>query len=376
MKTKITSISPEEVQAVKKPLNKASTLPPQAYTSLEIYALEEQNIFRKHWLCVGHTSQISQPGDYFILDLLGEPLIVTRNFKGNIQVLSNVCRHRYATIVEDSGNAKSLLCPYHHWKYSLDGQLMAAPGMERADDFRKAEICLPKLRSEIWEGFIFMSFDQDVQSLGSQLATLSQLVANYQLSEMRIVETLAYDCHFNWKQIVENTIEHYHHTAVHSQTLNRIAPTDSTVDMQSDGLYNISRVGGEVSAPKNGLPIIKNLQNWQRSDLLLLLIYPFNILAIFPERLTFMQLIPISIGRFAVKFNYCMPASNFAKPEYVNALKKVVREFANQVNQEDLAINEGVWKGLQSSLCKPGRFSYLEKKIWEFNQWWLDEMMD
>jgi phenylpropionate dioxygenase-like ring-hydroxylating dioxygenase large terminal subunit len=369
-------LSEPEIAAVQRPLNQAATLPPQAFTSPEIYALEEQKIFRKHWLCVGHVGQIPNPGDYFSFDLSGEPLVVTRDFNGHIQALSNVCRHRSMTLVEGSGNAKSLLCPYHYWSYALDGQLIAAPGMKQAENFHKTEICLPKLRVEIWEGFIFINFDRDAQPLGPQLATLSQLVANYQLPEMRIVETLDYDCQFNWKQAIENTIEHYHHTAVHSKTLNRVAPTDNTVDLQGDKLYNISRVVGKAGTPQHGLPMMDNLQAWQCSDLLLLLIYPCNLFAFFPERLTFMQLSPDSVGRFTMKFNYCMPAANLDKPDYVDALKKVVSEFAMQVNREDMAINEGVWKGLQSCLGQAGRFSHLEKTIWEFDQWWLQQMLD
>lgn len=374
-KQKISFISDREIEAVQQPLNKASTLPPQVYTSPEVYALEEQNIFRQQWLCIGRADQIPNPGDYFSLDLLGEPLVATRDFNGNIQVLSNVCRHRYMKLVEGAGNAKYLACPYHLWNYSLDGQLIAAPKMERAENFHKADVCLPKLRFEIWEGFIFINFDRNARPLAPQLATLSQLIANYQLSEMRIVETLIYDCQCNWKQVVENYIDTSHHQAVHQSTINRFAPTDGTVDMDSDGPYNICRIEVGTYDSQSGLPILEGLKDWQRTNMVLIHLYPFNLISLSRERFSFWQLKPISVGRLTVKINYCIPASSLANSEYTGALKKVVREFSSRVNEEDMVVNEGVWKGLQSSFSQPGRLSHLDKRIWEFNQWWLEQMM-
>ncbi len=375
MTDRILTITPEQIMAVQQPLSQAYTLPPQAYTSPEIYALEKQKIFRKNWICVGRAEEIPNPGDYFSLELFGEPLLVIRDFNSNIQVLSNVCSHRYATLVEGSGNRKSLLCPYHNWNYSLTGELIAAPGMERTEGFEKGDVCLPKLRSEIWEGFIFINCDRNAQPLSPQLATLSQLVANYNLSEMRILEKLSYDFHFNWKLIVENFSETYHHNSVHRHTLGLLSPTEATLDMESNGPYNICRVVGKAYDSENKLPPIDSLKDWQCTDALQFWIYPFLGVGIFPDRLTFIQVIPITVDSIQVHYNYCMPAANFSNPEYVDALQKTVRELSTKINQEDQVVNEKAWKGLQSCWSRSGRLSHFEKTIWEFNQWWLSQMM-
>src|SRR5579862_3022903 len=61
------------------PLLQASTHPPEFYTSKEFYELEVQRIFLKEWLCVGRWDEIEKPGDFFTINLLGEPLIIARN---------------------------------------------------------------------------------------------------------------------------------------------------------------------------------------------------------------------------------------------------------------------------------------------------------
>ena len=39
------------------------SLPPEAYTDLDLHALELDAIFRKEWLCVGRAEYIPAPGD-------------------------------------------------------------------------------------------------------------------------------------------------------------------------------------------------------------------------------------------------------------------------------------------------------------------------
>ena len=67
------------------------TLPPAMYSSPEIYAAEVGAIFEKEWVCLGRIEEISHPGDYFTVDLVGDPLLVVRGEDGRVRALSNVC---------------------------------------------------------------------------------------------------------------------------------------------------------------------------------------------------------------------------------------------------------------------------------------------
>ena len=75
-------------------VNEACLLPPELYTSPEWFDFERRAIFGHSWLCVGRENQIPEPGDWFAFELVDEPLLVVRDKRGEVRVLSAVCRHR------------------------------------------------------------------------------------------------------------------------------------------------------------------------------------------------------------------------------------------------------------------------------------------
>ena len=106
-------------------------MPQKYFVSPEIFAQEQKKIFLEKWLLVGHESQIAKPGDYFVTDVAGESLIVTRDQGSVIRAFYNVCRHRGTRLKEDAcGHASAIQCPYHAWTYGLDGELIGAPHMD------------------------------------------------------------------------------------------------------------------------------------------------------------------------------------------------------------------------------------------------------
>ncbi len=132
----------------------ARTMPPAFYTSPEFLEIEQEHLLRRQWLCVGHTGEIPQPGDFFTAELLGEPLLVVRDQENKVRVLSNVCRHRGNLVAEGKGNTKRFMCQYHAWTYRTDGSLLRAPYMEDVKNFDLKGCALPRLACEIWNHFI------------------------------------------------------------------------------------------------------------------------------------------------------------------------------------------------------------------------------
>ena len=113
------------------PLEDAETLPPECYTDRDFYELEKQALFNHEWLCVGRESDIPDAGDFFTTHIVDEPIIVVRNKSGNIKALSAVCQHRAMLVAEGKGNKRAFRCPYHHWTYSLDGDLLKGQRWKR-----------------------------------------------------------------------------------------------------------------------------------------------------------------------------------------------------------------------------------------------------
>jgi nitrite reductase/ring-hydroxylating ferredoxin subunit len=154
------------------PLSRATTLPPEAYTSEGFFQLEVERIFRREWLIVGHVSQCARVGDYFTLDLLGEMIVVVRA-ADRIRALSRICLHRWAPLVSGSGHARRFSCPFHKWAYGLDGQLLGAPLMDQVE-FDPQSCRLPEYRTEIVDGFIYLNFSGDAAPLAPQLSEMTQ----------------------------------------------------------------------------------------------------------------------------------------------------------------------------------------------------------
>ena len=100
----------------------------EIFVSEEIYRREQEQIFARAWLFVGHESQIPRPGDYFVSSMGEESVILCRDRAGRIHVFLNSCRHRGMRVCRyDDGNTVEFMCPYHGWSYATDGALVGVP---------------------------------------------------------------------------------------------------------------------------------------------------------------------------------------------------------------------------------------------------------
>src|ERR1043165_1754374 len=141
----------------------AKTLPQRYLVSPEIFKKEQERIFSTHWLCVGHQSQLTTAGAYFVQEVAGESLIILRDQKQQLRAFYNVCRHRGTRLAEQkTGHFHATIqCPYHAWTYGLDGKLVGAPHMDEIPGFSKANYSLQQVAVALWEGFIFLNLDKD-----------------------------------------------------------------------------------------------------------------------------------------------------------------------------------------------------------------------
>jgi phenylpropionate dioxygenase-like ring-hydroxylating dioxygenase large terminal subunit len=100
----------------------------RAWSDPGIYELEKQGIFGKSWLFLAHESQVPNPGDFVQAYMCETPIIVARGADGKVHANINSCTHRGLPICRaDHGNAKSFVCPYHNWNFSVEGKLQAIP---------------------------------------------------------------------------------------------------------------------------------------------------------------------------------------------------------------------------------------------------------
>ncbi|MEM7226545.1 MAG: aromatic ring-hydroxylating dioxygenase subunit alpha [Pseudomonadota bacterium] len=203
----------------------AQTMPSAFYTAPAVLDLEREALFRREWICVGRIDEVAKPGDFMTFDILDEPVLVIHGDDGQIRALSNVCRHRGMVIASGQGNRKRLACPYHAWTYDSRGRLIGAPHMNERPDFDRTAICLPEFRSEVWQGFLFVTLDAETPPLAPRLADLEPLVRNYHFDEMTLRYVAEGVWETNWKCLMENFMEGYHLSPLHRTTLHPVNPT-------------------------------------------------------------------------------------------------------------------------------------------------------
>ncbi len=171
----------------------ATTLPQRYFVSRKVFAEEQDSIFSRQWICVGHRSEIANVGDYFVREVAGESLIVAREQKEIVRAFYNVCRHRGTRLCENAtGHAAAIQCPYHAWTYSLDGRLLGAPHMDAAAGFDKSNYSLGAVHLGLWEGFIFVNLAEDPTKLEEAFAPLHGKFTHWNLPHLRSGKRIQY----------------------------------------------------------------------------------------------------------------------------------------------------------------------------------------
>ena len=144
-----------------------SGLPSWTYFNQELFELESEELFRKHWQIACHSSDIPRKGNYITFDIVGERALIIRVQEDKIRAFHNVCRHRGSRVVDSiEGNCKKVItCPFHGWTYNLDGSLRGAANSKNFPKLDSEKWGLKPLEMEIWNGFVFVRFKPGPQPL-------------------------------------------------------------------------------------------------------------------------------------------------------------------------------------------------------------------
>jgi len=387
------------------PLAQARTLPAAAYTSEDFFDWEVAHLLRAGWQCVAHVSQIPSPGDFLNLDLLGEPLVAVHGKDGGIHVLSRVCPHRSMDILPAGfgygghgpaesrpggpgcGHTRLFLCPYHAWTFELDGRLKACPEMHQAECFARDDFRLKPFRAEVWNGFVFVNFDGTAAALGTGLPAMESDLAAFRIGEMSVVVAREWDCSFNWKVLVENFMESYHHLGIHHRTLQPMMPARDTWTeverrhyvrahlpyKESVRAEYLARV--ERNDFSGDLPPVPGLGEAQKSEWGLFLVHPTFLLATAPDRVIWYRLQPLGPNRLKLLTTVLVPRSAAGREGFAAAREKLADSLV-QFHLEDMEVCTAVQRGLYASGWQQGRLSHLEMPVWLFHRYLAARIRD
>ena len=335
-------------------------LPASVFTSEAQLQLEIEQVFEKEWVCVGHASQLREPGDYLTFDIVGKPVLVVRDTAAKLRAFSNVCRHRGAELAAGSGRRRSFSCPYHAWIYDLDGRLRGAPHMEESD---LEGICLPEYQLENWHGLLFVNLDPAAEPLAPRIEDLAERFSVYRLDGYRIAHQMAGEMDCNWKVLIENFCESYHLFQVHKTTLEPDSPTRTHV-MQPGGEGFNHHLGHFVtSRPYEGAP--DYVPTEAKETYHISCIYPCVAMNVDSKSLFWITVQPMGVARCRYDLWYTIPTDVDMPKDPEAEIGAFVAEFM----AEDKAVIERVQRGIAADSGHNGPLHEWERGNWEFGHY-------
>ena len=150
------------------------------YFSPEFARAEWDHMWTRIWHVAGRTAQLEEPGDYVVHTFMKESVICIRQADGSVKAFYNSCAHRGMRLVAGASSVDTIACPYHGWRYGLDGTLVHA---QDRHDFPQGDPCgklkLKELRCDTWGGFVWYTMAQDGPGLLEFLSPMPQVYRNY-----------------------------------------------------------------------------------------------------------------------------------------------------------------------------------------------------
>jgi phenylpropionate dioxygenase-like ring-hydroxylating dioxygenase large terminal subunit len=351
------------------PIEQARAMPPSVYTSPECLAQEMEHIFSKDWFCIGRADAFANPGDYVTADLAGQPVMVIRERDGTLRAMSNVCLHRMSTLLEGRGNARSIVCPYHAWTYNLDGTLRGAPAMTLNDGFCKDQYQLPQVKCAEWLGWVFVTLNPDAPPVAQQLAGVETLIDGFDMASYTetFFETHLWDT--NWKVLAENFMESYHLPVCHAGTIGGLSKLEEMICPPGEPAFNYHTILKDDTL-KIAMAHANNtrLRGDMRRTTFLLALYPSLLITLTPGYFWYLTLHPHGVGQVRIGFGGGMSKDYVNDPD-AQAHFTQLKTLLDDVNVEDKGCTEKVYRGLCSTMAKPGHLSHLERPNYDFAQY-------
>ena len=349
-----------------------TTLPARYYCDPALFEREGERIHRAMWTAACPLEDLAEPGDYRLVEVAGDCLIVVRGQDGRVRAHHNVCRHRGTRMVEaESGRLPgSIQCPYHAWTYGLDGTLRRAPHMDRVEGFSVADYPLAAAACEAWGGIVFVRVAEEGPDLREQLGPAASRLGPWRIGDLRSAHTEHYDLKANWKLVVQNFSECLHCPVIHPQ-LQRLShylsgenypvtpgAVGSAMDL-AEGAETMSTDGRLVGAPLPGLSGADRRRVGY--DILL----PGVMLCLHPDYVVRYLMRPLAVNRTRIRCDWLFSEETLSRAGF-DPSRAV--EFWHTTNQQDWRVSELAQHGIGSSAYRPGPYSNREDQLWQIDR--------
>ena len=353
-----------------RPHEASTSMPPDVYTREDFHALEIETIFHTGWHCIGRADELAEAGQYIAFRIADEPIFAIRGADGELRAFTNVCRHRLAELLKGTGTAGRIVCPYHAWVYDHEGRLVSAKYMP--DDFDPSTCRLREHHVATWGGWVYVSLADTPSPLEDALAPLTQEMAGYEAEnyELLFVEEEVWDT--NWKCMMENFSEAYHVFCLHTRTIEPFTPHDRI--RYEPGGAGFFRFTQETAADTAGTIYQgagfggRSLSERQKVEIPIICVMPTHLLSLSPHRTFWLCVQPDGVSKTRLRWGisaYPGTVPDDEREAYIETMKTTHAE----INREDRAVVESIYRGARSQFAESGRLATMELSTWEFQQY-------
>jgi Rieske 2Fe-2S family protein len=362
----------------------ASTPPGTIFWDEPTFQAEMDRLFYRNWLNVGHESQIPNAGDFFTRRIGVESVVFMRGADGAARGFYNVCRHRGTRLLEapTGSGLTAIVCPYHSWKYGLDGRLLGAPHTQDVVNFQKEEFGLNPVRLEKWGGFLWANLDPTARPLHEEYGSFFQQMGQYPIAELRFGARRVYEVEANWKIIIENYSECYHCAPVHPE-LNRLTPYLSGDNDRHflEGEKRSKVNGGYMTFAKDYTsmtrtgytrrPILRGMTDFDRTRVQYHTLFPNTFFSLHPDYLMLHRGWPITPHHTLVECEFYFEPAAVEQPDFDPS---DAVDLWDEINRQDWKVCELAQEGSHSRSWRGGRYSDQESLVYDFDAFYRDQM--
>ena len=227
----------------------------QRYIAPSVAEAEWEGIWTRCWQFAGLESDLPDIGDYFIYNIGRESIVVLRDEQAHVRAFYNVCQHRGNRIfTNESGSVQQVACPYHGWRYALDGRLVVVPDQERfCPAVEAAERSLQPVKLALWAGMVWVTMDNEAMALADYLGPIIDNLAPYHFENMILARHQTVTLDANWKTVRDNFLEQYHVDFIHPQHASLVDCCNSQNILWSYG-HSATMVQGYVTNSRYPVP--------------------------------------------------------------------------------------------------------------------------
>ena len=366
-----------------------NTVPIDYYYDPAHYERELSVFFYRNWLYVCRSDQLSEPRDFVVEQIGSQEIVITRDLKGRLSAFHNTCRHRgsiLCTKAQGRFEGGTIVCPYHAWTYSLEGDLIATPHQLESADFQMAEHSLYRVAVGEWGGYVFVNLaGDDAAPFEQALGDMPERFKNYHVDQLIVGDTMDVTLDCNWKLFWENFSECFHCPNVHPE-LCEIVPTygkgilspwdDPNYQPAEDSGDGRSRMGeGHVTWTVDGQTGILFFKDITPEEAAMGFSYgtmrPGFFMAVHPDYIRAARILPRGPEKIDLRMEWLFEAETLAQDGFD---LEHATELGRLVVVQDGDVCEVNQKGLRSNRHTTSVLMPQEYGVLHFNRWVLEQL--